>query len=388
MATVSKRGQNEGTCYQRKDGRWEAAMTLATVDGKPKRKSFYGRTKAEAMRQMRAAQREHEAGLPVHVGRQTVRQYMDHWLAEVVKPSVRPGTYASYASYVRLHINPNLGHHQLAKLTPQHVQAFLNSRTEAGLSPRTVQYIRAILRRALGQAMKWGLVARNVATLVDPPRSRRSEVRPLTPDQARLFLEAVRGDRLEALYVVAVALGLRQGEVLGVRWEDVDLEAGNLRVRHALQRVGGKLQLVEPKTERSRRTVDLPAPAIDALRAHRDRQAFERSFAADRWQEWGLVFTGPKGTPLDGTAVTKRLQRILAASGLPRQRFHDLRHCCASLLLAQNVPARVVMEILGHSQITLTMNTYSHVMPTAQREAAALMARILGDQAAATGSDG
>jgi integrase len=142
--------------------------------------------------------------------------------------------------------------------------------------------------------------------------------------------------------------------------------------------VEGKLCLVDPKSERSRRTVDIPAPTLAALLAHRDRQAFERVFAGDQWQEWGLVFTTPKGTPLDGTAVTKRLQRLLAEAGLPRQRFHDLRHCCASLLLAQGVPPRVAMEILGHSQISLTMDTYSHVMPTARREAADLMGVILG----------
>ena len=186
------------------------------------------------MAAMRAGQRKRDAGLPIDVPRQTVAQYMDRWLADVAKPTVRASTYKSYESYVRLHIKPALGHHSLAKLAPQHVQAFLNSKSAAGLSPRTVQYIRAILRRAIGQAMKWGLVARNVAALVDLPRSRRAEVRPLTPELARAFLDAAKGDRLEALYAVAVALGLRQDDALGLRWADVDLGGGTLRVRHAL----------------------------------------------------------------------------------------------------------------------------------------------------------
>lgn len=374
-----KRGQNEGSAYQRADGRWEAMLTLpADAPGGPARRSFYGKTKKDAMTKLRTAQRKLDEGLPAVPERETVGTYLDRWLLDVAKPGLRASTYKSYESYVRLHLKPTLGHHRLARLGPQHVQAMLNEKLAAGLAPRTVQYIRSILRRSLGQALKWGLVARNVATLVDPPKGRRAEVRPLTPEQARQFLTVVQGDRLEALYSVAVALGLRQGEALGLQWDDIDFTSSTLRVRRALQRIDGKLQLVEPKTERSRRTVDIPSPTLAGLIAHRDRQAFERAFADDAWQEWGLVFTTAKGTPLDGTGVTKRLQRILAEAGLPRQRFHDLRHCCASLLLAQAVPPRVVMEILGHSQISLTMDTYSHVMPTARREAADLMGAILG----------
>jgi integrase len=164
---------------------------------------------------------------------------------------------------------------------------------------------------------------------------------------------------------------------LGLWWEDVDLGAGTLHVRHALQRVAGTLTLVEPKTRRSRRTVAMPAPIVTALRADMVRQIEERLFAGSRWQDTGFDFTTMVGTPLDGTAVTKRFQAILKQAGLPHQRFHDLRHCCASLLLAQGVHARVVMEILGHSQIGLTMDTYSHVMPAMQREPAALMDDIL-----------
>ncbi|MDP9354013.1 MAG: site-specific integrase [Chloroflexota bacterium] len=378
MATAGKCGQNEGTCYQRKDGRWEAAMTIATVDGKSKRKSFYGRTKADAMRQMRAAQREHEAGLPVPTGRQTVAQFLDRWLAEVVQPTVRPKTHHSYAQLVRLHVKPALGHYQLAKLEPQHVQSFMNEKLAVGLSPRTVQYLRAVLRRALGQALKWGLVARNVATLVDPPRSVRHEIKPLTPVQAQTFLTAARGDRLEALYSVALALGLRQGEALGLRWSDVDLDAGTLVVRVALQRVGGKPQLVEPKTSRSRRTIPMPPTIVAALRAHKVRQLEERLLAGRRWDDsWGLVFASTIGTPLDARNVIRQFHRMLQVARLAPMRFHDLRHTCASLLLAQGVGPRTIMEVLGHSQISLTMDTYSHVMPEMRREAADLMERLL-----------
>jgi integrase len=199
----------------------------------------------------------------------------------------------------------------------------------------------------------------------------------MSPEQARAFLDLVRGDRLEALYTVALAIGLRQGEALGLQWNDIDLDTGTLSVRHALQRIGGKLQLVEPKTRLSRRTIAMPPIVVTSLRAHRARQLQERLWAGSRWQEGNYVFASRIGTPLDGTNVTHGLQATLIAAGLPRQRFHDLRHACASLMLAQGVHPRVVMETLGHSQISLTMNTYSHVIPSLQREAADRMEEVL-----------
>ena len=289
---------------------------------------------------------------------------------------MRPKTHASHAQIVRLHLTPALGRHQLAKLAPEHVQAMMNDKLAEGLSPRTVQYARAVLRQALNQALRWGMVARNVATLVEPPKMKRHEIAFLTPDRARAFLEAVRGDRLEALYGVAVALGLPQGEALGLRWRDVDFHAGTLSVRVAL-RIAGGLRLVEPKSAESRRTVVMPASVAVVLRAHRDRQAFEQAAAGPRWVDSGLVFTTPKGTPIDARNVVRHFKTVLAAAGLPDMRWHHLRHTCASLLLAQGVPARTVMEVLGHSQMSLTMNTYAHVMPEMKRDAAAAMDRLL-----------
>ena len=222
------------------------------------------------------------------------------------------------------------------------------------------------------------MTTRNVATLVDLPRVQRQEVLALSPSDARAVVEAVKGDRLEALVVVTLATGLRQGEALGLGWQDVDLEAGGLRVRHALQRMNRSVQLVEPKTSRSRRQVALPASVVTILRDHRKRQLQERLWAGSRWQEGGFVFTSSIGTPMMGSDVTRRFQSLLAAAGLPRMRFHDLRHGAASLLLAQGVHPRVVMEMLGHSTIALTMNVYSHVIPELQREAADKMEAVFG----------
>ena len=200
-----------------------------------------------------------------------------------------------------------------------------------------------------------------------------------TPEQARRFLAAVRGDRLEALYAVALAVGMRQGEALALHWSDVDLDAGTVRVRYSLQRINGKLTLVQPKTETSRRTIDLPLQAIAALRAHWDRQMDERRLAGTTWKEHGLVFTTQRGTPLDKGNVHKWFKALLACAGLPHMRFHDLRHCCASLLLAQNVHPKVVQEILGHSQIAMTLDLYSHVLPSVRKDAATLMSDLLED---------
>ncbi|MCD6031380.1 MAG: integrase family protein, partial [Thermomicrobiales bacterium] len=285
-------------------------------------------------------------------------------------------TLRSYESVVRLHLKPALGHLQLSKLNPQHVQQMLNAKRGEGLSGRSVQYQRDVLRNALGHALKWGLTTRNVATLVEPPRVEHHEMRFLNPKEARRLLSAAEGTRLHALITVAVALGLRQGEALGLQWNDVDFATGLLTVRKTLQRVDGKLQLVEPKTHQSRRTLPMPPTVITSLQSHQRQQQVARVVAGERWVESGFVFTTAKGTPLDARNVTGWFKRLLTDAGLPDMRWHDLRHSCASLLLAQRVPARVVMDVLGHSQISQTMR-YSHVVPELRAEAAASMEEVL-----------
>jgi integrase len=230
-----------------------------------------------------------------------------------------------------------------------------------------------VLRRALEQARKDELVIRNVASLVDPPRVRRREVQPLTVEEAALLLDAVREDRLFALYAVALGEGLRRGEALGLRWSDIDLENDTLRVSVSLQRSDGELQLTEPKTARSKRTVPLPGACVEALTEHRQRQKQEEAAAPVWLNDWNLVFTTTIGTPLDPQNVLHQFQAVCERVGLPRLRFHDLRHTCASLLLAQGVEARVIMDTLGHSLIGTTLNLYAHVMPATQRDAAGKM---------------
>ncbi|HEX6349870.1 MAG TPA: site-specific integrase [Candidatus Dormibacteraeota bacterium] len=238
-------------------------------------------------------------------------------------------------------------------------------------------HLRGILRRALNWAIRLGLLSRNVAALARPPRLERHEIEPFTPDEARSFLTAIEGDRLEGLYIAALFSGLRQGELLGLRWQDVDLEAQELRVVHALQRFDGKLRLVPPKTARSRRSVSLPPLVVDALRRDKARQLEDRLLAGSRWVESGLVYTTRWGTPIEPRDATRSFKRLLARAQLREIRFHDLRHSCATLLLVQGVAPRVVMEMLGHSQISVTMNTYSHVLPALQRDAAQRLEALL-----------
>jgi integrase len=316
-------------------------------NGRPARKYLNARTAKDARAKLAGAQRALEDGRSIIGDKLTVGRYMGQWL-EATRPKVRATTWHGYAAIVARHIDPAIGGIPLTRLTPVQVDAMLRELLDAGKAPRTVLQVRAILRRALGQAVRWGLVGRNVATLVDPPRVERFEISPLTPEEARAFLLHVHGDRLEALYLAAIATGLRQGELFGLRWPDLDLKAGTLAVRHALQRLGGDVKLVEPKTTRSRRTLRLPASEAVALREHRRRQLEERIAAGPAWEgeAWDLVFANTIGGPLDSRNVMQRFQRTLAAAGLRRLRFHDLRHSAATLLLLQGVPARVVMEVL------------------------------------------
>jgi len=348
------------------------------VDGKRRRKFLYGKTRREAAGKLTRALREKQMGVPASDDRQRLDRFLEHWLEAAAKPAVRPRTYEGYAARVRNHLVPALGRIPLTKLTPDHVQAMLNSKTAEGLSPSTVRGIHAVLRRALNQAMRWGLIVRNVASLVSPPRVVTSEPTTLSPEQVRGLLATVQGTRHEGLYTVALSLGLRLGEALGLKWVDIDLDAGTVAVRRSVHRSEGKLREAELKTERSRRTLALPAQTEAALRRHRTRQLEARLLAGDQWREQDFVFTSAFGTPLEPRNALRFFKRDLEREGLPEMRFHDLRHTCASLLLAQNVHARIVMETLGHARISTTMDLYSHVSPAMQRDAATKMEVALG----------
>jgi integrase len=371
--------------HPRADGRWEGRYYV-----KGQRKSVFGRTKREAQEALRKALTNADNGIAPVPQRATVATYLEEWLDTSVRPRLRPRTAESYTDTVTRYIAPAIGKVQLAKLTPEDVSRMVARLTARGdLSPTTVRYAYAVLRIALGRALKTGRVVRNVATLADPPGKAHVEQHPLTAEQARAFLEAVASDRLGALYTVAIATGMRQGELLGLTWADVDLEAGTLAVRHTLTR--GTRELADPKTERSRRVLRLGMEATTALCKHRPRQLVERVAAGRRWgirgkdrdKEPDLVFTTRIGTAMDSRNVTQGLQTALARAGMPRQRFHDLRHAYATLMIEAGEDLVVVSKSLGHSNLATTADVYAHLTPTMQEAAAARMDGILARRKAA-----
>jgi integrase len=403
-------------------------VDLGWRNGRRQTKTIYRATRravAEAVRdELKAAQ----VGTLIADERQTLGAFLARWLQDVARPRLRPRTFVGYEAAIARHVEPHLAKVRLAKLTPQTLQAWMATLETNGVPAGRRRYARVVLRTALNTAMKWRLVTINAATLVDAPRATRREIHPLSPDQAKLLLVAAQKQPLEAFVTVGLGCGLRLGEVLGLKWEDVDLEAATLSVRRAVQRFGGdaaarrpllaerkrlatalkatprtsetagdradlarrlaevrqaiakvktSVQVAEPKSARSHRTIALPAIAVVALRAHRVRQLEGRLAAGGAWQDLGFVFASGIGTPLDPRNVTREFKALLASADLPPIRLHDLRHSCASLLLAQGVNPRVVMETLGHSQISLTLNTYSHVLPALQHDAAARINAVL-----------
>jgi integrase len=406
---MSKRANSEGSIYQRSDGRWVGSISLGFRNGKPLRKSYYGKTRKEVHDKLTRALRDHQQGLPVATDeRQTLGQYLTYWLNEVVKSSVSAKTYRSYEQVVRVHLMPELGKVQLTKLSRQNIQTFLNTKQKCLvlnqkspepiieaetsdeatdpqkegqqgklLSATTVRYMRVILRIALNQALRDGLLAQNVAALVKGPRAVRHEISPLSPEQMKKLLTAAKGSRDEAIYTVAVALGLRQGEILALKWDDVDFKAKTLTVRRTVQRVEGKLVFSDPKTEKSRRTLPLPEVLAEALKQHHQLQKAER-LLSKFWQDHNLIFPSSIGTPMESRNLVRDFHELLVKAELPPMRFHDLRHTAATLMLLQGVDMRRVMAMLGHSQIALTANTYSHVMTEMLRDAADKMDDLLG----------
>jgi integrase len=372
-----RRGRGEGSVFKRPDGRWCIRVRLPGGQ----RRDFYGKTQAEARANLAAALRTlEEAGrLPSH--RETVGRYLADWIT-TVKPSIRVQTWMHYEQYLRLHAVPRLGRLSLARLDRRHLHELYAEKLREGLSPTTVRHLHAALRRALADAVRWGMIARNPAAVVTPPRAARHEIRPLTPEQARALLGACAGERLGALYVLALTTGMRRGELLGLRWADVDLVVGVLGVRATLYRAEGKLVLAEPKTARSRRLIHLTPEAVAALRAHRDRQLQERLQLGPAWDAHDLVFANELGRPVEAQNMIRRsFYPLLERAGLPRIRFHDLRHSTATLLLTGGVHPKVVSEILGHATVGITLDIYSHVLPAMHREAVGAMSLLLAPRA-------
>jgi integrase len=304
---------------------------------------------------------------------------MTRCLEDSAKGDLAPRTYHNYKLQLRKHIIPSIGRVKLSKVSPAHVQALYAAKLSDGLKPSSVRYIHAVLHRALEQAVKWNLIPRNPARAVDPPKIRKDEITPLDSQQARKLLDAASGEKFEALYVLSLTVGAQMGEALGLRWSDIDLDAKTLRVNRQLQRIrdGGGLVFSEPKNA-SRRTVDLPQRAVEALRSHRKQQMEEQLRAASGWQDYRLVFVSGKGTPLDAQNIVNRhFKPLLRRAGLPNIRWHDLRHSCFTILLARGTHPKYVQHLAGHASIQLTLDRYSHWMPSMGKHTASAMDEAL-----------
>jgi integrase len=368
---VTKRANGEGSIYRRSDGRWAAQLPL----GSGRSKFFYGRTKLEVTQKLNAARHAKEQGATFGP-ELTILKFLMDWLTGA-RPGLRASTWKRYEELVRLHIVPTLGSMKLSKLTPQHVQNLYATLLSSGLSPATVQRVHACLHRALGQATRWGYTTRNVASLADPPRVRRHEMTTFTGEEARRFLDAASSDRLFALFLLAISTGIRQGEALALHWRDLDLGAATMSIRGSMRRTGEGFTISEPKSGKSRHIL-LTTAAVSALAEHRSAQLVERFAAGPDWHDSDLVFCNSVGRPLEVSNLIRRTFRpLLHSAEVPMIRFHDLRHTAATLLLGQGVHPKVVSEMLGHSQISITMDLYSHVTPTMQADAVRAFEQVL-----------
>jgi integrase len=371
---MTRRGHGEGSIGLLKDGRW---LGRASLDGR--RKAYYGKTRSDVAKRLSAAIKAHQDGLPTPNDRQTFGEFTEKWVAAIT-PTVREKTARNYADLLRNHAVPVLGKIQLTKLQPADLIRLYDQRRKAGAAPRSILHLHRVLFRSLRFAERWGDVARNVAALVDAPKVTRTEMRALTTDEARGLLAVAEGDRFEALVTVALSTGMRSGELLGLTWRAVNLDNGSVSVVAALQSTSKGLILVEPKTTRSRRVIDVEPRVVAVLRRHRAAQQMERRVAGDAWDApiRDLVFTTLTGAPIDGrTLIRTWFRPLLVKAGLPPIRIHDLRHSYASIALARGVHPKVVQEALGHSTIAVTLDLYSHVVPSLQREAAKEMGAAL-----------
>jgi integrase len=374
---MGKRGNGEGTIYRRKDGKWSTQYTVYTTEGR-KRKTLYSKTRSEVAAKLAKALSDREGGLAFDTADVTLGPYLDRWLSDSVQGSVQETSYRRYEELARLHIKPALGRLKLKSLTPAHVRGLYREKLDSRLAPRTVNYIHRTLYKALKQAVADGLIPRNVVSVVEAPKPTKKEIHPLNRAQVNALFEAARGDRLEALYIVAVMMGLREGELLGLKWQDVNLEAGTLSVRRSLSYTETEPKFNTPKNGKGR-SLKLTDTAIDALRRHKIAQYEERRQLGSLWEDHDLVFPSESGRPMRAwSLIGGPFKRIWKRAGLPeRTRFHDLRHTCATLLLTQGVHPKFVQELLGHATISITLDTYSHVLPGMGDQAAVAMENAL-----------
>ncbi len=387
MISKGRRGHGEDSIYRDAD-RWRGVISRGRgPNGSRLRTKVSGRTKAEVIEKLKEAHRKLDAGIEKPTSRLTVGQYLDRWV-QGLAARVEPTTAAGYAATVRLHLRPALGHKPLKDLSVSDLDALWAAKQKKGYKPNSVRIMRAVLRSALRQAEKEGLILRNVASLSSPQKLHQPDGRSLSVEQARRLLDAATGDRLQGLYVLTLLLGLRRGEALGLAWQDINLDTGIVQVRRQVRRVptetapgsqGTRSQLVikDLKTKKSRRDLYLTDSLSVMLRTHQARQAEEQLAAGPNWTDSGLVFTTPMGTPLDPDNFGHYFGRLCTKAEIGRWHLHELRHSAASLMLSQGTPLHVVSEVLGHSSIAITKDVYGHLIGGEKQAAVAAISAAL-----------
>jgi integrase len=380
-ATARKRrAPGEGGIYRRKsDGLWVGSVEAGYTGIHRDRKHVYGKTRQVVVKRLREAQKTIEAGFTVTDERVTVATYLDWWANTILPGTVKDTTADGYKWVLDHYVIPHIGRVRLTKLRAEHVEQMLKSLEDAGLSARTRRQARTVLGRAIRYAEKRGRVPKNWVALVDAPAIGDSATDDaLTITEAEALIHAATGDPIEALVRVALTLGIRRGEALGLRWSDIDFEHERISIQRTLKRRTGHGLVVDtPKTQRAVRTLPLPTVCVDALLEHRDRQDALREVAGRYWQESGYVFTTPIGTPVDPRNLTREYHRLTTKAGLGPRRFHALRHSAATLMLAQKVPLEVISNVLGHAGYAITADIYAKVGPVLQQEAISAMDRAI-----------
>jgi integrase len=376
--TRKRRGRNEGSVYQRKsDGIWIASLSCGyDANGRRQRRISCGATKAEALEKLRSLVNS-GAGPISDAERLTVAEYLARWLESTARPRIQPKTHLRYEQLIRLRICPHIGGVKLGKLMPLHIEQLFSTLEREGVSARGRQMVGTMLHTAMRDAARLRLIAFNPARDIAKPRPAKKKMQVYDAGQTAAFLAAAEKDRLYAMYVLAVDSGMRQGELFALQWPDIDFDTGSVQVQRSLEEINGHLRVKETKSASGRRRIDLSAFTLAALHEHRKRMLAEGNAG-------GPVFCDHQGGYLrKGNVLRRSFWPALDRAGLPRIRFHDLRHTCATLLLLSDVNVKVVSERLGHADIQLTLTTYTHVLPTMQKAAAAKMDGIFTARQAA-----
>lgn len=384
---MTKRGNGEGTIYKRSNGTWCAAVTsgINPETGKPKRDYFYGRTRQEVAEKLNSTLNNLNQGTYVKPSNITLGSWLDTWLEQYKKAGIRPATHEIYEGLIKLHIKPQIGHIPLKNLRPDHIQKLYNDKFKdgridgsGGLSAGSIKRMHNLLHGSLKQAVKSSLVIRNVSEATTLPKQEKKQIRILSVNEHSNFLKALEGERLRALFILALGTGAREGELLALRWKDVDLDEGIMNIKQSLRRVKSdepgptktKLIFQMPKTEAGKRIIPIPDKIVTELQEHNERQLAEKQAAGELYEDNDLVFCTELGMPIDSRNMLRRFYKILEKAGVSGVTFHALRHSYATRLLEANEHPKVVQEILGHSDISMTLNIYSHVMPEIKKAAA------------------